>query len=202
MNMHAHTHHRRVLLAIAPVALALALSACGSASSGKATHSAAASSGSSSTTAAGGASTPGHGSFLAQHSKLVACLKKHGVTLPSFHRPAAAGGAPAGGGFFFGAGAAGSHHFAPDPKLRAALSACGASFAHRGDFTRSGAAFKKRLDSFFACVKRHGYTLPAPNLSGKGSVFPVSIEHNKHFQAAAKPCVSLLRSPPPSSPSG
>jgi hypothetical protein len=44
-----------------------------------------------------------------------------------------------------------------------------------------------------ACVKQHGYNLPAPNFSGKGPVFPASISKNAKFQAAAKSCQADLR---------
>ena len=39
----------------------------------------------------------------------------------------------------------------------------------------------------------HGYKLPKPNTSGKGAIFPKSIESNKKFEAAAKACQSDLR---------
>jgi hypothetical protein len=136
-------------------------------------------------------------------SKFAACLKAHGVTLPQRRAGAGAGGpgatgAPPSGssttpgarrrGSFFGGGAGGG--FANNPKLRAAFQACGgptASGARR--FTPARAAVEK----FVACVKQHGYTLPAPNFTGKGGIFPSSIQSNKTFQAAAKTCQSDLR---------
>jgi hypothetical protein len=182
--------NRRVLLALMPLALALALAACGSASP-KANKTAAKSP---STTPSGAAA--GRAGFLRNDPKLAACLKSHGVTLPTFHRPANGGAPPAGGGFFGGGGGAPGGGFARNPKLRSALQACGAHFPAGGRFRAGGfrqsAAFKQRLGTFVACVKQHGYDLPKPNLSGKGAVFPVSVEHNAKFLAAAKPCESLL----------
>lgn len=190
MNHHSVITQRAGLLLAALAACAL-LTACGSSSS--TTKKSTGASSSTSSTA-----SSGRGRFLADRAKLTSCLKQHGVTLPTFHRPSAsASGPPAGGGFFGARAGAGRFHggaFA-NPKLRAALKACGANFPHRTRaFTRS-AAFKNRLDSFVACVKKNGYTLPKPNLSGKGPVFPVSIEKNSKFQAASKACASALRRP-------
>ena len=44
------------------------------------------------------------------------------------------------------------------------------------------------MTKFVACVKQHGYNLPAPNFSGKGPIFPATIERNKKFQTAARAC--------------
>ena len=56
-------------------------------------------------------------------------------------------------------------------------------------FTLSHAAVTK----FVACVNQHGYKLPTPNFSGKGPIFPVSIEKNAKFQKAARACQADLR---------
>jgi hypothetical protein len=183
------------------IALAgLTVAACGSSSN---TGSA---SSTSSSAAAGGASTTG-GANSAARSKFAACLKAHGVTLPA--RPAGARRRPPGGyggygggapGFFFGggggngSGAPGAGRF-DNPKFRAALQACGGGRFPQRRATQSKAAVTR----FAACVKQHGYTLPAPNFSGKGPIFPATISHNKKFQAAAKACASDLR---PQSPAG
>jgi hypothetical protein len=96
----------------------------------------------------------------------------------------------AGGGFFRRLGGT-------DSKFAQALKACGAQFgigAGRFGGGRVGARFSKTtIAAFAACVKQHGYTLPAPNTSGTGPVFPRSIEANKKFQAAAKSCTGILR---------
>jgi hypothetical protein len=160
------------------------LAACGNASSTSSSGPAAAS-------AAGSAST---------RSKLAACLKAHGVTLPA--RPAGAArrrppggyGAPGGGGSFFGGGAGGAGGpggLRSNPKFQAAFKACGAAFPRR---TRvSAAAHRAQVTKFVTCVRQHGYKLPAPNFSGKGAIFPAKIATDAKFRAAAKPCTSLLR---------
>ena len=68
-----------------------------------------------------------------------------------------------------------------NPKFRAALQACGGGRFTQRRFTPNTAAVAK----FTACVKQHGYNLPAPNFSGKGPIFPATIARNKKFQAAA-----------------
>jgi hypothetical protein len=113
---------------------------------------------------------------------------------------AAAGGAPnaprppgTGGGPPPGSGRSGG--FANNPKLRAAFQACGARFGFgRGQrFPLSRAAITK----YVTCVRQHGYSLPNPNLSGKGPVFPGNIRTNAKFQAASRSCQSLLAPPRP-----
>ena len=179
-----------------------ALAACGSSSSSSSTTASASASASTSGAAAGGAA----GS--ARRGQLVSCLKAHGVTLPS--RPA--GAPPAGGGtgtgtgtgttttprrgFLFGGGGANI-----TPAMRAAFQACGARFG----FGAGGGAFRGRIshtaiNNFVACVKKNGYPqMPSPNFSGKGPIFPRSVETNAKFQAASRTCQHLLI---PSRPSG
>jgi len=53
------------------------------------------------------------------------------------------------------------------------------------------------------CVRQHGYSLPKPNFSGKGAVFPASVQSNPKFKSANRTCQSLLRpSGSPGSPPG
>jgi hypothetical protein len=202
---------RRVAVALVTLVASGALAACGSASSSSTTSSttASASSGSSSgsSTAGGGAAS---GPNSAKRAQLVSCLKSHGVTLPA--RPAGAGAPPGAGGgsgtgttgtgttprrgFFFGGGGARNI----SPKMQAAFKACGANFGFRG----GAGGFRGRIShtaitSFVTCVKQHGYNLPSPNFSGKGPIFPQSVETNAKFQAAAKSCSHLLI---PARPSG
>ena len=183
---------RLAMLAGTIVATATVLAACGSSSN---TSSSSASSGSAASAAAGGANS-------AARSKFVACLKAHGVTpahrpTGARRRPGGAYGGGFGGGGFFGAnarpprpagGGPGASRFA-DPKVRAALQACGGGRFTQRRFTPTKAAVTK----FVACVKQHGYNLPAPNFSGKGSIFPAAVARNKKFQAAARACASDLR---------
>jgi len=169
-------------IALVALVASLCLAACGSSSS--------ASSSSTTTTA----------STSSARSKLAACLKAHGVTLPSrpggFHG-GGTGTTPNGGGFFGGGGGAGGAGGSfRNSKFATAFKDCGADFGFRGGAGgHFGAHFSTAtLDSFVACVKKNGYTLPAPNTSGKGPIFPASIEKNAKFQAAAKSCESILRS--------
>ncbi len=160
------------------LAASLALAACGSSSSSSTTTSAAASS----------SSTSSGTSPTARRAALVACLKQHGVTLPN--RPAGSGRPPGAGGGFFGGG--GGFRGGGNSKFAAAFKACGAQFGFRGRpgrFRLSHAAIQK----FVTCVRQHGYNLPAPNFSGKGSVFPANIRTNPKFQAASRACASVLR---------
>jgi hypothetical protein len=191
-----YTRFRRLAtLTLAAAVVAAAIAACGSSTTSTTTAGAAA--------ASTGAATSGGPAGL-DRSKLVSCLKAHGVTLPA--RPAGAHH-PAGGsggrqGFFFGGGGGAGSRFANNPKLRAAFAACGGGRGFRGHrFTLDHAAVAK----FVACVKQHGYNLPAPNFSGRGPIFPAGIEHNSKFQAAARACQADLRpagAPAPGGPPG
>jgi hypothetical protein len=196
-----HSRARPVTLMVTAVIAAGLLAACGSSSSTSSTPSAAA--GGSSSGATGAAGAP------ANRAKLEACLKQHGVTLPT--RPAGAGrtggggsgappsgqggsGPPSGSGSgnrrgFFGGGGGGG--FRANPKLRAAFQACGGvrgGFGRRGGSALSHASIQK----FVTCVRQHGYNLPQPNFSGKGAIFPAKIESNAKFQSASRACRSQL----------
>jgi hypothetical protein len=193
MNLRARAV-RNGAFALGAMTTALVIMACGSSSgssSSSAAGAASSSSGSASASAGGGRfGTP------AQRAKLAACLKQRGVTLPS--RPPGGGppsgsgsgtppaGGPGGGrGGFFGGGPGGN------PKLRAAMQACGVNFGGRVN----AAARKAQVTRFVTCVNQHGYQLPKPNLSGKGSVFPSRIQSAPAFQKASRACATLLRPP-------
>jgi hypothetical protein len=190
------------------------IAACGSASSSSSTSTTTTSA--SSSAAASSSSSSG----TARRAALVACLKQHDVTLPA--RPPGAPGGPGGSGgtgtgttgtgttgttgtgttprrFFFGGGGSG---FAANPKVRAALQACGArfGFGRGGQGFRSPAA-RQRVESYVACVRKNGYNLPNPNFSGNGPIFPANIRSDKKFQAASAKCQNLLL-PPRGSGSG
>ncbi|HTU86560.1 MAG TPA: hypothetical protein VMF57_13350 [Solirubrobacteraceae bacterium] len=103
------------------------------------------------------------------------------------------GGPPRGGGFF-----GGGRGFANNPKLQAAFKACGANFNFRG----RGGNFAGRIShttitKYVDCVRQHGYNLPNPNFSGKGSIFPSNIRTNPKFVSASKACQSILVPPRP-----
>ena len=198
---------RGALLTIVALTVGGLMAGCGSASSSSSTSSASAAATSSGTTTSG--STTGSSGVSARRTQLVACLKQHGVTLPS--RPAGAppgggtgtgttrtpgNGGPPGGGFF-GGGGGGSGRFANNPKLQAAFKACGANFGfRRGNF--AGRISHTTITKYVDCVRQHGYNLPNPNFSGKGSVFPSNIRTNPKFVAASKACQSILVPPRPS----
>jgi hypothetical protein len=180
---------RRALVTFAALVAATAVAACGSSSS---SSSSASSSGSAGTA---GASTPS-----ASRSTLAACLKKHGVTLPA-RRPGGggppggapgAGGPPAGGGGF--AGGAGAN-----PKFRAAFQACG---GRRRAGSTSNPSFRAAVVKYVTCVRQHGYNLPNPNFTGKGSVFSAKIRSDPKFVSASKSCQSLLAGPRPAAQAG
>jgi hypothetical protein len=212
---------RRGAFVLGALVATVAIVACGSSSTTTTSGSAAASA--SSTTGSGSGSAAGAGRGFsrnpAERAKLVACLKQHGVTLPS--RPPGGGRAPgssgssgsssgssttpgSGGGPGFGGGGRGSFFGggggpAANSKTRAAMQACGVNFrASAGRF--NPAARKADVTKFVTCVAQHGYKLPTPNFSGKGPVFPRNIESNSKFQAAAKACANDLR--PPGAPQG
>jgi hypothetical protein len=182
------------------VALALGgvIAACGSAGGSSSTSS------SSATSTTASAAAPGAPNS-ARRAALVACLKQHGVTLPA--RPAGAPGAGGGTGTgtgttgtgttprrgFFGGGG----RFANDPKLRAALQACGARFGFGGG-RFGGRISHATITKYVTCVRQHGYNLPNPNFSGKGPIFPANIRTNAKFQAASRACQSILIPPRPS----
>lgn len=164
----------------APLALAVLVTGCGIAACG--------SSSSSSSTTSSSAAASSSGSTTARRAALIACLRSHGVNLPS--RPGGFRGRPPSGGA--GTGAGGPRFFgggAPNPKLQAAFKACGANFGRRGRFPRIS---HPAIQKYVACVRQHGYNLPNPNLSGHGPVFPASIRSNPKFQSASRPCQRLL----------
>jgi hypothetical protein len=108
-------------------------------------------------------------------------------------------------GGFPGAGpGAGAGGFAGNPKLAQALQKCG-GLGGAGGFGRSGAtgrsgAFnfssrtRAQLTSFVACMKKHGETLPAPNVSGTGSVFGTVNQTTASFKAAYAQCKGIITS--------
>jgi hypothetical protein len=89
--------------------------------------------------------------------------------------------------------------------MQAAFKACGAQFGFGGG--AGGGRFRGRLSNaaitkYVTCVRQHGYNLPSPNFSGKGPIFPQSIQTNAKFQAASKACQNLLIPPRPSGGTG
>ena len=180
---------RRSLPALLVVALTTGLlSACGSSSSSS-------SSGSSSVASASSASGPG-GPSAGRRGAFRQCLQQHGVTLPPRPPgggPGGAGGGPGGpgGGGLPGGPPPGGGLQQRDPKLAAAVRACG-GFRRGGRFRLRRAA----VQQYVTCVRQHGYNLPNPNFSGRGPVFPATIRTDPKFQAASRACQALLTPPP------
>jgi hypothetical protein len=200
--MHMTTQRARPVATWTLIAVigAICLAACGSSTSSSKTSSAAASG----STGSGGSARP----TSAQRTKLQACLKQHGITLPNRR---AGGGPPPGGGTSTNGGTSGGTstnrgghgggffrgggNSAQAKKLQAAFKACGANFGRGGGRLRRGGGRPSAaaLQKFTTCVAQHGYKLPKPSTSGKGPIFPRSIEGNAKFQSAAKACQSDLR---------
>jgi len=192
----------------AAVLVAIALAACGGGGSSSTSTT------SSKAPAANAANTQGPtsatGSALARRTALAACLKKYGVTLPSFGaagRTGASGrrfpfGATGASGRRFRLGATGASGrpggfpgvrggFASNPKLAQALQKCG-GFGAAGRAGAFSTRIRTELTSFVACMKRNGETLPTPNLSGTGSVFGNVDQTTAAFKAAYAQCKGIL----------
>jgi hypothetical protein len=170
---------RRAPLIFTALAASCLIAACGSASSSSSTTRSSSAAASTSATANGA-----RGNLSAFRN----CLKQHGVTLPT-RRPGSRPPAGTGGGFF-GGGAGGGGFAARNPKLAAAVRACG-GFRGGRRLRLSHAA----IANYVACVRQHGYHLPNPNFSGKGPVFPAGIRTNPTFHAASRACQNLLIAP-------
>ncbi len=168
-------------LALAVIAASGLIAACGSASSSSSTSTAAASASSSATSTTGGSS--------ARRAALVACLKTHGVTLPA--RPAG-GFRPPSGGTGTSTTSGGGGLFRSDPKMQAALKACGANFGGVGGGRFLGRLSHTAVENYAKCLRHHGVKVPNPNFSGTGPTFPASIRSNPNFAAASRSCQSLL----------
>ncbi len=192
---------RTACFALVALGAACLIAACGSSTS----SSSGAASGTSSTSTVASATGSGAAGFSARRAALVACLKQHGVNVPA-RPPGSSGGSGTstgprpGGGVFGGGGGAFFRQAASNPKLQAALKACGANFG-AGAGRRFRRISRPAVEKYVACVRQHGYNLPAPNFSGKGSIFPASIRSNPKFQAASRSCQSLLIPPRPASSS-
>jgi hypothetical protein len=182
-----------LVVAVVLVAVAALASGCGS-SSTSATTSAA---------AAGGA---GNGGRFAQYR---ACLQAHGFTLPS--RPPGAprgqGGGGPGGGLFGGGGGGGGlrGRFANNPAFQKAAQACGLPAGGLRVRRFQSPQARAALTKFVACVRQHGYSLPAPNFSGNAPVFDRTKVNTSdpRFVSATRACqADLAALRPPGGPGG
>jgi hypothetical protein len=115
-----------------------------------------------------------------------------------------AGGFPAGGAPGTG-GVPGAGGFAGNSKFAQALQKCGGFGAggfgggRFGATGRSGAfsfssRIKTELTNFVACMKKHGETLPTPNVSGTGSIFGKVNQNSATFKAAYAQCKGIIAS--------
>jgi hypothetical protein len=79
----------------------------------------------------------------------------------------------------------------PVARVRPDFKACGAKFPSRAQ--GAGNFSNQTIQRYVTCVRQHGYHIPNPNFSGKGSVFPASVRSNSRFKTANRACQSLLR---------
>ena len=163
------------LVGVAPLVLA----ACGSSSAAPST-------------------TSGSGASKASATAYTACLKQHGVTLPSF--PGGSGGPPPGGGTppSFGSGGTGpgGGGFGNNPKFQEAAAACKSlrPSGGFGGFGGSGGLNSTAFAAYRNCLKLHGVTLPTGGAStgGAGSTPPSTIDQSSPtVKAALAACASL-----------
>jgi hypothetical protein len=188
---HIHSKRSRPVTAVLVLVFAsLALAACGSSSS--TSSSTTATSASATTPTTGGRPGGAGGGFAA----LRECLKKAGITLPT-RKP---GQAPGVGGFLGGGSGSALPKGTTKAQREAAIKKCGgfpSSGLTRGGFRRGSgslntAAGKQALAKFAACMRSNGVNLPAPNTSGKGSVFNGINTTSAKFKQAAIKCHTAL----------
>jgi hypothetical protein len=201
----------------ASLLVAIALAACGG--GGSSTTSTTSSKAPATNAADTHGPTGATGGASARRTALTACLKKYGVTLPSFGGRFGGGGASGGRPGFGATGASGRRSpfgatgargssggfpgaaggFASNPKFAKALQKCGGSGGF-GGFGASGGTgafnfsnrIRTELTSFVACMKKHGETLPTPNVSGTGSVFGNVNQTTASFKAGYAQCKGIL----------
>jgi hypothetical protein len=172
----------RTVGAAALLAAGLLLTGCSSSSSSTA---------SSASTASDSPSASASGNGSAARAAYTACLKDHGVTLPT-GRPSGfptdhPSGAPGNGGAWGGG--------SPDPARQAAMKAC-ASLRPQGGGRGNGGGFNSSaMQAFTGCLKDHGVTLPTSGgLRALNTADP-------NTAAAYKTCAPLLPARPSGAPS-
>jgi hypothetical protein len=172
----------RRLVATTAIALvvAVAFAACGSSSK------------TTSNSATNSASTSKNGSRGDRFASLRACLQKQGITLPSAPSggPSGNGGPPSagGGGFKLPEGVS-------QAKFQEALKKCGGGFPGGQTPGFNSAAARAALTKYAACMRENGIDLPAPNTSGKGTVFNTKgiDTSSTAFKTAQQKCQSNLK---------
>jgi hypothetical protein len=122
------------------------------------------------------------------------CLEKAGIDMPQIPQgnggppPDGEGRPPGGGPGFFG-GENGE-------KIQRALKDCGIQLPERRVQRRAATpGLKESIQTYAACVRRNGYDLPDPNLSGDGPIFDEGAvdRDDPAFAKASKACQDLLR---------
>jgi hypothetical protein len=189
----------------------LGLTACGG-SSGSSTNAAATGAAATSTaggstgttTSTSGSSTQGSGPRTGspRSSAIRECLQKNGVTLPT--RTPGSGGTAGGGGAFRAGGGAGGPQLPKGmtrAQFEAALKKCGGGNFGRG-FGRPSSGpngvnnpvFRQALAKYAECLRQNGVNIPAPNTSGKGSIFSTKglNPSSPQFRAATMKCRGTL----------
>ncbi|MGC0316373.1 hypothetical protein [Kitasatospora acidiphila] len=156
------------------------------------------SSSSSNTNAASASNSPSasaSGSGAAGRAAYMACLKDHGVTLPTGRPSGHPSGAPGGGGN--GGGGPWGGGGSPDPARQAAMQACASLRPQGGGGGRGngGGLNSSAMQAFTSCLKDHGVTLPTSGgLRALNTADP-------NTAAAYKTCAPLLPARPSGSPS-
>jgi hypothetical protein len=219
MRVHLRSRAARAASGLAVVAVGLAACGGGGAASTAGTSTTA----TSSSAPANGASGP---RASATRNGLVACLQRHGVTLPSggpggtggFRPPRGGQAPPSGSGAggptgppagFGATGASGPGFPGGNSKFAAALRACGGGFPGRGapptgstgGLNLSSGRERAAITDYARCMDAHGVKLPKPNFSGTGSVFGNGVDRSsKTFTSANRVCQRDLQ--PSSTTSG
>ena len=187
---------------IAPLLVALTLSACGSDTS-------------TNTTGTQASASPGTGPRGFMNEEVRSCLEKQGVELPEPPQggdgqppqgadgPPAQGGEPPAGGFpgTPPAGGPGGMSDEDREKMQEALKACGVEMPEGGPGgggprpDANDADYQARVQDYVACVRENGFDLPDPDFSGDGPIFdPEEVDQSDEtFQEASATCRDKLR---------
>jgi hypothetical protein len=102
-------------------------------------------------------------------SGLDACLRKHGIA--EFEAPATTAEARVGVGGVLGQGGMRVPRGATRPQFEAALKKCGLNGIQVQGAPITDPVFRHRILRLAVCLRRSGFRIPAPNMSGRGAVF-------------------------------
>jgi hypothetical protein len=194
---------KRWTLGLALLALGvLVLAGCGGSSSSSTGSTSASNNSESSGSESSGTEGKGPGGFdISEEAR--ACLQEKGAGPPQFKggeggKPPQGGEKPEGGPPA-GAGGPGGEGM---EKMRKAFEECGVEAPEfkggpggEGGAPVKSAVFRKQVKRYAACVRKNGYELAEPNLSGEGPVFKQSESESAAFKKASAKCQSLLGGP-------